>query len=299
MKHSYYASSATSRIRSFSLLFFLLFLVTGGVLAQDRVVRLLAIGNSFSEDAVEQHLHELAAERGITLIIGNMYIGGCSLERHVQNARNNAPAYAYRKIGADGVKREYPATTLAEALADERWDYVSLQQVSQNSGLYDTYEASLPELMAYVRARLPYRFQLILHQTWAYAANSTHTGFANYGNDQLQMYHAIAATTRKVSRHMGIGIVIPAGTAIQNARTSFVGDSLTRDGYHLDLRLGRYIAARTWCEKLFPVRRGGKNAAYVPDGIDTAHFRVAVQAARRAVRRPYRISSLAAIEAGQ
>src|SRR5690625_7172324 len=49
---------------------------------QDRVLRILAIGNSFSEDAIENYLHELAAEAGIKMIIGNMYIGGASLDLH-------------------------------------------------------------------------------------------------------------------------------------------------------------------------------------------------------------------------
>ncbi|MBQ1952605.1 MAG: DUF4886 domain-containing protein, partial [Alistipes sp.] len=68
-------------------------------------VRILAVGNSFAQDAVEQNLHELAAAEGIQTIIGNMYIGGCSLERHLNNARENRADYAYRKIGLDGVKR--------------------------------------------------------------------------------------------------------------------------------------------------------------------------------------------------
>lgn len=95
-----------------------------------KTVRILAIGNSFSQDAVEQYLHELAEAEGISTIIGNMFIGGCSLERHVKNARDNAPAYAYRKIGADGKKREKGKMSLEAVLADEDWDYVSLQQAS-------------------------------------------------------------------------------------------------------------------------------------------------------------------------
>jgi beta-glucosidase len=93
-------------------------------------VRILAVGNSFAQDAVEQNLHELAAAEGIQTIIANMYIGGCSLERHLNNARKNRADYAYRKIGLDGVKRTRKGVTLAEALADEEWDYVSVQQVS-------------------------------------------------------------------------------------------------------------------------------------------------------------------------
>ena len=66
---------------------------------EDNVVRILAIGNSFSEDAVEFYLHDIAAADGNNVIIGNMYIGGCSLKKHLDNARENKPAYKYRKIG--------------------------------------------------------------------------------------------------------------------------------------------------------------------------------------------------------
>ena len=38
---------------------------------------------------------------------------------------------------------------------------------------------------------------------------------------------------------------MPCGTAIQNARTSYVGDTLTRDGYHMS-DLGRVITSYTW-----------------------------------------------------
>ncbi len=45
--------------------------------------------------------------------------------------------------------------SLEAVLADEDWDYVSLQQASPFSGMYETYEASLPELIEYVKVRLP------------------------------------------------------------------------------------------------------------------------------------------------
>jgi hypothetical protein len=40
--------------------------------------------------------------------------------------------------------------------------------------------------------------------------------------------------------------IIPTGTVIQGMRTSYLGDTLTRDGYHLSYDLGRYAAALTW-----------------------------------------------------
>lgn len=268
----------------------ILLLLAGGVYAQQKTVRILAIGNSFSQDAVEQYLHELAEAEGFSTIIGNMFIGGCSLERHVKNARDNAPAYAYRKIGTDGKKREKGKMSLETVLADEDWDYVSLQQASPFSGMYETYEASLPELIEYVKARLPKKTKLMLHQTWAYASTSRHSGFKNYNCNQLTMYQAIADAVKKAAKANKIKIVIPSGTAIQNARTSFIGDHLNRDGYHLDVKIGRYTAACTWFERIFKHNVVGN--PYTPEGLDEARKAVAQKAAHAAVKHPYKVTDL-------
>ena len=268
----------------------ILLLLAGGVYAQQKTVRILAIGNSFSQDAVEQYLHELAEAEGISTIIGNMFIGGCSLERHVKNARDNAPAYAYRKIGTDGKKREKGKMSLETVLADEDWDYVSLQQASPFSGMYETYEASLPELIEYVKARLPKKTKLMLHQTWAYASTSRHSGFKNYNCNQLTMYQAIADAVKKAAKANKIKIVIPSVTAIQNARTSFIGDHLNRDGYHLDVKIGRYTAACTWFERIFKHNVVGN--PYTPEGLDEARKAVAQKAAHAAVKHPYKVTDL-------
>ena len=268
----------------------ILLLLAGGAYAQQKTVRILAIGNSFSQDAVEQYLHELAEAEGISTIIGNMFIGGCSLERHVKNARDNAPAYAYRKIGTDGKKREKGKMSLETVLADEDWDYVSLQQASPFSGMYETYEASLPELIEYVKARLPKKTKLMLHQTWAYASTSKHSGFKNYNCNQLTMYQAIANAVKKAAKANKIKIVIPSGTAIQNARTSFIGDHLNRDGYHLDVKIGRYTAACTWFERIFKHNVVGN--PYAPEGLDEARKAVAQKAAHAAVKHPYKVTEL-------
>ena len=218
------------------------------------------------------------------------FIGGCSLERHVKNARDNAPAYAYRKIGTDGKKREKGKMSLEAVLADEDWDYVSLQQASPFSGMYETYEASLPELIEYVKARLPKKTKLMLHQTWAYASTSKHSGFKNYNCNQLTMYQAIANAVKKAAKANKIKIVIPSGTAIQNARTSFIGDHLNRDGYHLDVKIGRYTAACTWFERIFKHNVIGN--PYAPEGLDEARKAVAQKAAHAAVKHPYKVTDL-------
>lgn len=256
--------------------------------AQNDTIRILAIGNSFSEDAVEDHLYGLAKAEGIILIIGDMYKGRCSIERHVNNLRGNIAEYKYRKIGADGVKTETLDYTLERALADEQWDYVSFQQSSPNSGFPETYEL-LPELVEYVKARVPEDAVLMFHQTWAFSKDSPHKEYYRYDNDQLKMYNAIVAAVSEVIPQIeDIKIIIPSGTAIQNARTSVLGDDLTRDGHHLSRPHGRYVASCTWLQAVL-----GKNPvgnSYCPEGMTAQECRAAQKAARKAFRKPYRIS---------
>lgn len=270
-------------------LLFALFLSTALALAAPKNIRVLAIGNSFSEDAIEQNLYELARADGRTIIIGNLYIPGCSLERHLQNAQTDAPAYRYRKITADGQMIQVDNVSLKDALQDEQWDFISMQQASHFSGLYSTYTPFLPQLIAYVQSLMPRKAKLLWHQTWAYAADAQHDGFRNYGRDQLLMYRAISACSQEVMTDYGFERVVPCGTAIQNARTSIIGDHMNRDGYHLELSYGRYTAACTWYETIF--RRSCVGNAYAPEGLTPDYKEVAQKAAHSAVKHPYRITA--------
>lgn len=276
------------------LLLIAILLCSSYLVSEAKTLRILAIGNSFSRDAIEQNLHELAAADGDTAIIGNLYIGGCSLERHVNNIREDKHDYVYRKIGADGKRVERTKVSVADALAEEPWDYVSVQQASPFSGMYDKYEPYLPELLKYVKDRTPKKTKQIIHQTWAYQQGAPHTGFNNYESDQIKMYKAIVDANNRAAGLGKIKIIVPSGTAIQNARTSFIGDNMNRDGYHLDFAHGRYTAACTWYEKLF-----GKDVtrnSYMPEGMSPDVAAVARCAAHAAVANPDKITDLCYIE---
>ena len=281
------------KIRYILFLIFFSF-ITSSVLASagenDRVIKILAIGNSFSADALEQHFYDLAKAEGIEVIIGNMYIGGSSLKKHLHNAIDDKPAYSYRKIGVDGKRVVTKDVALSYALADEAWDYVSFQQQSGISGQYETWIESLPQLIEYVKSRLPEDVVMMIHQTWAYDQTSTHKHFVNYDNDQMVMYNSIMSAVKKVSKDTGIKMVIPSGTAVQNARTTSLKDTMTRDGYHLHKVYGRYVAACTWFETVFNKSVIGNS--YKPEEMTSEQCLLAQKSAHMAAQRPYKISKV-------
>ena len=59
----------------------------------DKTIKILAIGNSFSQDAIEQYFWELAEAEGIRVVVGNLYFGGCSLEGHLSFLKEGKSVY--------------------------------------------------------------------------------------------------------------------------------------------------------------------------------------------------------------
>ena len=256
----------------------------------DGVVRILAIGNSFSEDAMEHFLFGLAKAGGKKVIIGNLFVGGTDLDFHWKNASENIDKYNYRKVSTDGEKTKTPKVSIATALADEKWDYISFQQVSTKSGLYETYVDPLGKLLNYVKSKSSPDTKYIIHQTWAYRGTSDPKRFAQYEGTQQNMYKAIVETTKKVKKEFNFDLLIPSGTAIQNARTSFIGDKLNRDDLHLTLYLGRYIASCAWYEMIFKTNVIGNT--FYPEQITPYEAEMAQHAAHKACKKPYKVSEL-------
>ncbi len=257
----------------------------------DGTIRILAIGNSFSQDAVEQYLYELFQADGQKVIIGNMYIGGCTLERHCGNVNEDKAAYEYRKV-VGGSKTNRTGVKLSEALEDEEWDYVSIQQASGVSGMMETITPYLPVVLNYVRSMSRPDVKLMWHSTWAYSTTSDHAEFPNYGKDQMTMYNAIADVSKKIMENAlySIDILVPSGTAVQNGRTSSLGDTFNRDGYHLETTFGRYTAACTWYEAI-----SGKSVvgnSYAPPTVDSVKRDIAQNAAHNAVQCPYAVTDM-------
>ena len=256
-----------------------------------RSVKILAIGNSFSVDAMKNHLYDILKSADYDqIILGNLYIGGCSLDTHWNNMNGGLTAYQYQKNDDNGQWVYTENMAPLTALQDETWDIITIQQASPDSGRGNTY-GNLQNIVNWVNAnKTNPNAKVLWHMTWAYQQNSDHEGFANYGNDQMTMYNAIVnAVQNNVLTVGGINGVIPAGTAVQNLRTSGLGDTLTADGYHLKDTYGDYVAALTWFRAI--TGESLDLVTYWPDSVVDYKADI-MQAAARAVYAPYAVSDL-------
>ena len=211
-------------------------------------LRVLAIGNSFSIDALETEFYPICKNGGIELIVGNLYYGGCSLKQHAEFLDNQSPVYSYRTI-IGGVYSRHDSVNMLRALDDRKWDIISLQQASHDSGIRSTYEPYLTMLIDSVKKHQP-QAKLAWHQTWAYQSDAKHPAFPKYGCSQQTMYDSIVACTNYVLSLYPFDYLIPCGDAIQRARKTELGDTFCRDGYHLNHLYGRYLAALVWYKAL-------------------------------------------------
>lgn len=94
------------------------------ILPEGKSLKVLAIGNSFSVDAME-YLYDIAKSAGYTdIVLGNLYIGGCTLEQHVGTLAKSTPSYDfYLNKGGKWTKTR---GTIPDGLRYADWDVVTL-----------------------------------------------------------------------------------------------------------------------------------------------------------------------------
>ncbi len=256
--------------------------------------KVLFIGNSFSDDTIE-YAYSIAKDIGMEdILIGNLYYGGCTIEEHLSFLNDPNPHYNFRLARSEKIihsaEGDTPDTFIEEGVSYTDWDYIIFQQGSRDSGIPYKYD-NLPILIDYVK-KLASNPNVIFgfNMTWTYASNSKNGGFNSYSCNQEIMYKGILESIKtKVLPNKDIRFVIPNGTAIQNARTSFIGDNLTRDeADHLSFDLGRYIAGLTFVATL--TKTDVDKIKFAPAGLNEKKILLAKESAKNAINNPFEVT---------
>lgn len=210
-------------------------------------LKVLTIGNSYSDDAME-YVYKIAKEAGIEHVeLGNLRTGSCSLAMHVSYAQSNSNAYMFR-YWADGATTWKDTGTwtsgaynMKDAVTFTDWDYIVFQQLSTESHKASTYD-DLSTLIEYVESLNP-TAKFAWHMTWTFRADYLSSGPSYSG--------ILNAVNTKITSNRKIDVIIPSGTAIENAKTSYLTmHHIHRDAKHLSYGMGRYIAGLTFVKAL-------------------------------------------------
>ena len=251
------------------LLLLLIFLYPGFLLAQtddaprDTTLRVLSIGNSFSIDAnliLPQVVVDAGVPRDNFVLYATIY-AGASLEYWDNMYTTDTPLPYVHYMGGKLLRLEDKEWTLRTLLQSQPWDVVVIQQASALSTNHKSFQPYMNRMIEYIRQDCPNKHVRIGWQlTWSYPQTATSGPVYEEG------WRKIAMIANQKCHDAGIDFIIPSGTAIQNARTTELGENsngITRDGLHLSFGVGVYIAAMTWYESIFrPIY--GKSIIGVP-----------------------------------
>lgn len=278
-----------------------------------KTVRLLTIGNSFSQNAT-RFLGDLARSKGDTLVQRSANVGGASLELHWSKVE------AFEADPQDKRGRYVTGKSLREELDSGPWDVVTIQQASIKSHDVTTYRPFAKQLAEYVERHAP-TATLMIHQTWAYRIDSPRFSAATpkpgEPRTQREMHDGLTSAYRTMAVELGI-CRIPVGDAFHLAETNamwgyrvdkaFCFDSarppalpdqthslhvgwrwqkesaerqkLALDANHANLA-GEYLGACVWYEVLFA--KPCADTTFVPKGLDGDYARFLRETAHAAV----------------
>ena len=252
-------------------------------------MNILFVGNSFAVDTAE-HAVNVAHSMGIESIkIGNLYVGGCSIDMHYHHFTEDIPAYTYFLNEGEGWT-SIPDFKISDAVKGDSWDWVVIQHGTKGTSRYTSPECyeKLAPLIDGIKALLPRETRIAFNLTWLGESTRQHHEIISYGgNIPLMRERLVEVTKETVLSNPQIDLLIPTGTAIENARTSRIG-LLTRDCYHLSVDKGRYIAALTFISTVTGV--DAACVTWAPQGVDDYSRRVAIESAKNAQRFPLTIT---------
>jgi len=276
-----------------------------------KTIRLLTVGNSFSQNATRQ-LGNLVTNAGHILIHQPIVVGGASLELHW----GRAAAFEKDPTSTNGL---YGRQSLKQHLIAQPWDFVTIQQASIKSHDDATYRPFAKQLHDYIKQHAP-KAEVLMHQTWAYRVDDPRFKVAapkaGEPKTQAEMYQQLTSAYTTIAAELGIRR-LPVGDAFYLADTDekwgyrpdtkfdftrndenrlpdqkhslHVGwcrakgkdgkESLSMDGHHANAA-GEYLGACVWFEVLYGESVVGNG--FVTPGLDQAHARFLQETAHRA-----------------
>lgn len=215
-------------------------------------IRVLTIGNSFADNA-SQYLREITQSvEGFHIVIGSANIGGSSLDKH---------ADYIKKSEQDSTFKPYRDKSLKDMLLQEKWDVVTIQQVSHMSYKSETYQPYADEIVDFVNTYSP-DAKIYIHQTWAYAPDCER--LEGFGITSDQMYKGLKKNYKTLAKHYNSPI-LKSGDAFNRASKAYNIDLWTaEDRFHANSN-GEYLAGCVWFSELFNV--SAKKIQFVPEGM--------------------------------
>jgi len=230
------------------------FFPTGGnTAAERRKVRILVVGNSYSQDAFDYVPFILPGLAELDAEIGILYHSGANLQQHYNWFVNDDAEYTFYWGDGKAAWKTIGTRSLRDALDYQHWDMIVLQQQGRYAPDYSTYQPHLNNLITEIHGVLEYPVKFVWYAVQSSPGYNSGGGFVPYTDEEImQNYEDNCAASQRVLDETLCEAVIPVASAVQNARTTSldnVGDygKLTYEGVHLQEGLPCQLAAYAVC----------------------------------------------------
>lgn len=241
-----------------------------------KVLKVLTLGHSLAVDS-NHMINLVAATEGIgdyeELVIGTLYYSGCRLSQHVAFIQSGEAAYnLYLSSTQTGNKppEVLDDITMEQALRFDYWDIIVMMgnpwEIDSGSafenGNIQTIQKFVNEKkmnpLAYFAWHMPWAAPMDtdLLNMYPHNPNSHYTNAVAYGLDKNAHFQAM---TRCVEQYIltdeTFKLVIPTGTAIQNAWSGYMEDKdLHRDYFHAT-DMARAMTSYVWYCRLMGIEK--------------------------------------------
>lgn len=254
-------------------------------------LRVLAIGNQQAMDGMQLIYEIFRAEQPERQVVLAVLTGDdFRMDQHKTAIEESGIDYIYYKM-IDGQWEMSVEYTVADALANEKWDVVVLQELNTVSGKAVTFgDDDLAFTVNTIKTQLGYTPKLLWHFVWSNPEIPADTATEDmwmfrdtrqqtaqmwcefyektYQNDSGVMFDAMAANVQTYVLDGGLGFegVIPTATVIQHLKNvSKVEDSYLYRDYACLSDAGRLAAAYVWYARLCGLEEiGAVSVAEIP-----------------------------------
>ena len=133
---------------------------------EEKVLRILSIGQSHSQDAIWLLQEVLQTERPNDQFYVAECIRSVTMVDHVKNAKTDNPIYTYY-VNTDGKWVENADWTIRQALTAQRWDIVIINESCRYLGMESIMKKGyVHEMAQFVHDQIAYDFKLMYNWHW-------------------------------------------------------------------------------------------------------------------------------------
>ena len=233
--------------------------------ASVRPLKVLTLGHSLAVDS--GHMLNLVADAegyDQPMEIATLYYSGCPLYKHVNYIKQNAGVYQLY-VSSTTTPDKPPViikgVTMKYGIEYADWDIIIMQGGVFEIGHDETYtDGKIQFIQDYVNQyktnpnavfgwHMPWACPTdnTLRDQYPYSPNTYYTSYEAFNDDRTTMYNAITGCVGNyITTDDSFIYLIPSGTAIENALSSYLEETdLHRDYVHVS-DLGRVISSYTW-----------------------------------------------------